>query len=116
MPALGTQSTELAGSGFFPSSGAGEGSCLLSLCLPAVLHPDDLLAWELLAITPQELGAPSCWGCADMAGKRRLWSQSACGSAWPRLGQQILKGKTWALQGPQSYMGQVALPTLWHTQ
>lgn len=28
---------------------------------------------------------------------RRLWSQSACGSAWLRLGQQLLKGKMRAL-------------------
>ncbi|RLV88172.1 hypothetical protein DV515_00015553 [Chloebia gouldiae] len=34
VPALGTHSVELAGDGSFPASGAGDGSCLLSLLSP----------------------------------------------------------------------------------
>lgn len=34
VPALGTHSVELAGAGSFPASGAGDGSCLLSLLSP----------------------------------------------------------------------------------
>lgn len=37
------RTVQIGRAGFFPASGAGEGSCLLSLCPAATLQPEDLL-------------------------------------------------------------------------
>uniref|UniRef100_A0A8C8B4M9 R3H domain-containing protein n=1 Tax=Otus sunia TaxID=257818 RepID=A0A8C8B4M9_9STRI len=76
----GSQSTERAGAGFLPASGAGEGRCLLSLCPPAV--------WQPPVATPRGRRPGGAGAVQRWRGKA-----GAGGSAWPRLGQQLLEGE-----------------------